>query len=59
MNVPEAAHMLGIPGRASLNGIHARFRELAKEWHPDVSQYDPDLSHDRFIRIKRGIRYPC
>jgi hypothetical protein len=54
MSVPEAAHMLGIAERASLNGIHARFRELAKEWHPDVSQHDPARSHDRFIRIKEA-----
>ena len=54
MTVPEAAHVLGISGRASLNGIHARFRELAKEWHPDVSQHDPQLSHVTFIRIKEA-----
>lgn len=52
MTVAEAAEVLGITGRVSLNGIHARFRELAKEWHPDVSQHDPGLSHDTFIRIK-------
>jgi len=38
MSIPEAAEGLGIPGRANLNGIHARFRELAKEWPPDVSR---------------------
>ena len=54
MTVPEAAEVLGITGRASLNGIHVRFRELAKEWHPDVSQHDPAHSHDRFIRIKEA-----
>jgi DnaJ-class molecular chaperone len=41
MTIPEAAEMLGITGRESLNGLHARFRELVKEWHPDVSQHDP------------------
>lgn len=54
MTIPEAAEVLGITGTSSLNGIHARFRELAKEWHPDVSQYDPDLSHETFIRIKEA-----
>ncbi len=54
MTVPEAAEVLGIPGRGSLNGIHARFRELAKEWHPDVSGHDPDLSHETFIRIREA-----
>ena len=54
MTIPEAAEVLGITGRVSLNGIHARFRELVKEWHPDVSQHDPDLSHITFIRIKEA-----
>jgi DnaJ-class molecular chaperone len=54
MTIPEAAEVLGISGRANLNGIHARFRELAKEWHPDVSQHDPSLSHDTFIRIREA-----
>jgi DnaJ-class molecular chaperone len=40
MNVLEAAQVLDIPGRASLNDIHTRFRELAKEWHPDVSRHN-------------------
>jgi len=54
MTIPEAVKVFGITGRESLNGIHARFRELAKEWHPDVSQHDPDLSHVMFIRIKEA-----
>jgi len=52
LTVPEAAKVLGIPGKASLNGIHARFRELAKEWHPDVSDNDPEIAHETFIRIR-------
>ncbi len=52
MSVPEAAMVFGFSGGASLNEVHARYRELAKEWHPDVSQHDPGLSHDTFIRIK-------
>jgi len=51
---PEAAEVLGINGRARLNGIHTRFRELVTVWHPDVSQHDPGLSHDAFIRIKEA-----
>ena len=54
MTVPEAAGVLGITGGASLNAVHARYRELAKEWHPDVSKHDPDLSHVTFIRIKEA-----
>ena len=54
MTVPEAASALGISGSASLNRVHSRFRELAKEWHPDVSEHHPGLSHDTFIRIKEA-----
>jgi DnaJ-class molecular chaperone len=54
MTIPEAADVLGITDLASLNGIHARFRALVKEWHPDVSQHDPDRSHVTFIRIKEA-----
>jgi DnaJ domain len=54
MTVPEAAHVLGIPGKASLSGIHACFREQAKEWHPDVSCHDPEISHITFIRMREA-----
>ncbi len=54
MTVPEAAAVFGFTEGASLNAVHTRFRELAKEWHPDVSQHDPGFSHDTFIRIKEA-----
>ena len=54
MSVPEAAAVLGIKGKASLNAIQIRFHELAKEWHPDVSEHDPGLSHETFIRIREA-----
>lgn len=54
MTIPEAAEVFGISGRPSLNGIHLRFHELVKEWHPDVSQHDAHLSHITFIRIKEA-----
>jgi DnaJ-class molecular chaperone len=54
LTIPAAAEILGITGRVSLNGIHARFHELVKEWHPDVSEHDPDLSHTTFIHIKEA-----
>lgn len=50
--IPEAARLLGITGRATMNGIHARFHELVKEYHPYVSEHDPELSHITCIRIK-------
>lgn len=52
--IREAVDILGITDNASLNDIHTRFRVLVKEWHPDVSQHDPDCSHVTFIRIKEA-----
>ena len=54
MTIPEAAEVIGLTGRTSLNGIHARFHELVQEWHPDISEHDPDLSYTIFIRIKEA-----
>jgi len=54
MNVLEAAQVLDIPGRASLYDIHTRFRELAKEWPPDISRHDPEISHTKFIRVREA-----
>jgi hypothetical protein len=54
MCIPEAAEVFRITDRTSLNEIHARFRELVKEWHPDVSCHDPEISHNTFIRIKEA-----
>ena len=56
MTVPDAASAFGIAGGASLNEIHARFRELAKEWHPDTLEHDPRLSHETFIRIREAYK---
>jgi DnaJ-class molecular chaperone len=48
----EAAGLLGIADRASLYEIRSRYHELVREWHPDVSQKDPTVSHEMMIRIK-------
>lgn len=34
--------------------IHARFRELAKTWHPDVCSDDPRVAHETFIQIRQA-----
>ncbi|MFA5294707.1 MAG: J domain-containing protein [Methanoregulaceae archaeon] len=36
----EAAEVLGIQDRASLNEIRQNWHEQIKKWHPDVSQQD-------------------
>jgi len=50
----EAAELLGIRNRATLNEIRARYSERIKEWHPDVSQNDPAESHEMTIRLKEA-----
>jgi hypothetical protein len=55
MTFPEAALVIGITERTSLDDIHTRFHALVKEWHSDVSRHDPDLSHVMFIRKKRPM----
>ena len=48
----EAAELLGIEGRTSLNEIRTRYHERVREWHPDMSQQDPAVSHEMMIRVK-------
>lgn len=50
----EAAELLGIRNRATLNEIRARYSKRVKEWHPDVSQNDPAESHEMTIRFKEA-----
>jgi len=50
----EAAELLGIREQASLNEIRLRYHERIKEWHPDMSQKDPTVSHEMTIRLKEA-----
>lgn len=49
--VREAADVLGIRERATLNEIRSHYRERIKEWHPDVSKNDLAESHAMTIRL--------
>jgi hypothetical protein len=50
----EAAEILGIQERASLNEIRSWYYEQIKVWHPDVSAKDPAMSHEMTIRLKKA-----
>jgi len=50
----EAAEVLGIQDKASLNEILQKYREQVKKWHPDVSQQDRTTSHEMMIRLKKA-----
>ena len=52
--VREAAEVLGIRDRASLNDIRRRYHEQIREWHPDVSQNDPAESHEMTLRLREA-----
>ncbi|MDN7024705.1 J domain-containing protein [Methanoculleus sp. FWC-SCC1] len=52
--VREAADVLGIRDRASLNEIRARYHEQIKEWHPDISRKDPAESHEMTLRLQES-----
>jgi hypothetical protein len=52
--IRDAVLLLGFTDRASLNEIQHRYRELVKEWHPDVSEHDSERSHGMFIQLKEA-----
>lgn len=54
LSVRQAADILGIAETASITEIRSRYRTLAKEWHPDVSENDPDNTHDTMVRLNKA-----
>ena len=46
-----AADVLGIADRASITEIRSRYRTLVKEWHPDVSEREPEETHRAMVRL--------
>jgi len=51
LSIREAADILGIAEQASVNEIRSRYHALVKEWHPDVSDYDSEYTHNTMIRL--------
>jgi hypothetical protein len=54
LSVREAADILGIAEQASINEIRSRYHALVKEWHPDVSDYDSEDTHNTMIRLNEA-----
>jgi len=54
MSVPKAAAVFGFSQRGKPECVHTRFRDPARDWHPDILLDDPGISHDTFIRIKEA-----
>jgi hypothetical protein len=51
LSIRDAADILGITNQATMNEIRSRYHALVKEWHPDVSQRDPENTHTTMVRI--------
>jgi len=51
LSIRDAADILGIAEQASINEIRSRYHALVKEWHPDVSDYDSEDTHNTMIRL--------
>jgi preprotein translocase subunit Sec63 len=51
LSIREAADILEIANHATMNEIRSQYHTLVKEWHPDVSQRNPEDTHTRMIRI--------
>jgi len=51
LSTREAADILGIAEQACINEIRSGYHALVKEWHPDVSYYDSEDTHNKMIRL--------
>ncbi len=51
MNIAEAAEILDLPDKISINGINEKYRELLNIWHPDHCTDDPDVCIKRTREI--------
>lgn len=50
----EAADILGIGDAASISQIRACYHTLAREWHPDVSGYESEETHNGMVRLNEA-----
>ncbi len=54
ISIQQSAKLLGFSEKASLMEIRKRYHELVREWHPDVSAHEPDVTHEMMIRYKEA-----
>ena len=54
-----AADLLGVGERASLNEIRARYHEALRLYHPDVSESDPGVAHEKTVRLTAAYELLC
>ncbi len=51
LSIKDAADILGIENKASINEIRSRYHILVKEWHPDVLQHDLEDPNKIIIQL--------
>lgn len=56
MNIAECYRVLGLKVGASLDEVKASYRYLARQYHPDVNQEDPQ-SHEKFIKLNQAYQF--
>jgi len=55
MHIYDCYRLLGIPRNASADDIKSAYRRLARKYHPDVNQHDPQ-SAEKFRAVQEAYR---
>ncbi|WP_255332072.1 J domain-containing protein [Methanocalculus taiwanensis] len=54
LSLREAADILGIGDAASISQIRIRYHTLVRQWHPDVSEYESEETHNGMVRLNEA-----
>ncbi|RKX93039.1 MAG: J domain-containing protein [Spirochaetes bacterium] len=54
--IAEAAKILGLPERATLQVIKDRYRELVKKWHPDSGSKNEKECREMIRKINKAYK---
>ena len=54
--VKKALHILGLYESATLKNIKNRYKELLKEWHPDLHKENKQICKEKTIEIINAYR---
>jgi DnaJ-class molecular chaperone len=47
----RARRVLGLPDRVSLRQVRERYRELSRQWHPDICRESPEICKEKQAEI--------
>lgn len=56
MHPSECFRLLGLPRTANLEEIKLAYRRLARKYHPDVNQTDPDAAAEKFRTVQQAYQ---